>query len=154
MSTRWQRGGKRPTDPRLRVFQNIDMSGGPHACWPWKLKLNDKGLPYQSVNGKKRLAYRLTYELVHGTVPDDLVLRHSCDNPVCCNPYHLTPGTHQENMNDMKERERHGLPHHTVRAIRKLGAEKVTHKEIAERYGIARTTVTDIINRRYYQHVE
>jgi len=148
---RWK---KTHGDPRLRVFNNIDMSGGPDACWPWKLKLSDKGLPYQSIEGKKYLAHRLVYELAHGQIPDGMVLRHKCDNPPCCNPSHLIPGTHQQNMDDMKERERHGLPRHTVRAIRKLGGEGVTHAEIAKLYGVARSTVTDIINRRYYQGVD
>jgi predicted transcriptional regulator len=56
-------------------------------------------------------------------------------------------------MNDMKERERHGLPHHTVRAIRKLGEVGLSHKSIGDRFGIARSTVSEIIERKNYQHV-
>jgi hypothetical protein len=138
------------------VFQSIDMSGGPDACWPFKGKLNSKGRPYFTANGEKFLAYRLAYELVHGFGKlDGVMARHTCDNEVCCNPKHIVPGGQQDNMNDMKERERHGLPHHTVRAIRKLGAKEngPTHEEIAELYGIGRSTVTEIINRTNYQHV-
>lgn len=53
----------------------------------------------------------------------------------------------------MKGRERHGLPHHTIRAIRKLGDHGINHRVIAERFGIGRSTVTEIINCTNYSHV-
>ncbi len=139
------------------VFRSVDMSGGRDACWPFKGKLNGKGRPYFTVSGKKHLAYRLTTDLVKGEeYLKDQIARHTCDNEVCCNPSHIIPGAHQDNMNDMKERERHGLPHHTVRAIRKLASKQdgQTHAEIGELYGIARSTVTEIVTRKNYDHVK
>lgn len=139
------------------VFRSIDMSGGPDACWPFKGKLNSKGRPYFTANGEKFLAYRLAYELVNGEgTLKDVIARHKCDNETCCNPKHIEKGDHQENMNDMKERERHGLPHHTVRAIRKLAAKDngPSHQDIADLYGIGRSTVTEIVNRTNYEHVK
>jgi hypothetical protein len=133
------------------------MSGGADACWPFKGKLNGKGRPYFTVAGKKHLAYRLAYELVNGDdTLEGVMARHTCDNEVCCNPRHIVPGDQQQNMNDMKERERHGIPHHAVRAIRKLGntPNGPTHAEIAELYGMARSTVTEIINGKNYGHVK
>lgn len=130
------------------------MKAGTDACWPFTGKVNNKGRPYFTVDGKKHLVYRLVYELVTGESLEGFIARHKCDNEICCNPRHIEKGDHQENMNDMKERERHGLPHHTVRAIRKLGAVGIEHKVIAERYGIGRSTVTEIINRVNYQHVK
>jgi hypothetical protein len=141
----------KPTD----VFKYVDMSGGHDACWPFTGKVNNKGRPYFTCDGKKHLVYRLVYELVKGEgALKDVIARHKCDNEICCNPNHIEKGDHQQNMNDMKERERHGLPHHTVRAIRKLGSIGRTHEEIAELYGIGRSTVTEIINRTNYAHVE
>lgn len=136
------------------------MTGGPDACWPWKGSLaGGKGRPYFTVDGKKVLAYRLVYELVSGEkLEDDDVIRHTCDNGAsgigCCNPAHLVKGTHQENMDDMKERQRHGLPHNTVRAIRRLLEEGQTHETIARLYGISREAVTHINNKRAYRDVE
>jgi hypothetical protein len=137
------------------VFRSIDMTGGPDACWPFKGALNAKGRPYFTLSGKKVLAYRLAYELVNGEgTLTDTIARHTCDNEACCNPRHIVKGTHQQNMNDMKERERHGLPHHTVRAIRTLASKGTTHQDIADLYGIGRSTVTEIVNRTNYNHVE
>lgn len=136
------------------VFKLIDMSGGPNTCWPFTGALNNKGRPYFTVAGKKHLAYRLVYELVNGEGSlVGSIARHKCDNEICCNPAHVEPGDHQDNMNDMKERERHGLPHHTIRAIRTLGDAGINHRVIADRFGIARSTVSEIVERKSYQHV-
>jgi hypothetical protein len=42
----------------------------------------------------------------HGEIPDGMFLLHQCDNKICVNPEHLKPGTHAENMAEMKERGR------------------------------------------------
>ena len=52
--------------------------------------------------------HRVVYEAVNGPIPDGLVVRHTCDNPPCCNPDHLVVGTQAENMRDRDERGRHG----------------------------------------------
>jgi hypothetical protein len=138
------------------VFRLVDMTSGPESCWPFKGKLNSKGRPYFTADGTKYLAYRLTYELVNGWgTLDNVIARHTCDNEKCCNPRHIVKGDHQENMNDMKERERHGLPHHTIRAIRKLAAKEngPSHADIADLYGIGRSTVTEIVSGVHYSHV-
>ena len=142
----------KPTD----VFKYINMHDGDrNMCWEFTGKVNNKGRPYFACGGKKHLVYRLVYELVVGDGKlEGVMARHTCDNEICCNPYHIVPGDHQQNMNDMKERERHGLPHHTVRAIRKLGDAGISHKVIADRFGIGRSTVTEIINRDNYGHVK
>jgi hypothetical protein len=45
-----------------------------------------------------RDAHRVVYEALVGPVPEGLELDHTCDNPPCCNPGHLEPVTHAENM--------------------------------------------------------
>jgi len=138
----------------IDVFKHVDMSGGVDACWPWKRQLH-KGRPYFDVGGKKRLAYRITYELYHGVELDsDTMLLHQCDNSQCCNPRHVRPGKHQENMDEMVDRERHGLPHHAVRGIRKLLMRGDTHQSIADLYGVSRETITAINNNRRREKVK
>lgn len=156
--------GKRNT--ATDVFTKIDMRDGDRSqCWPYLGGHSDKGIPYYDYGGKKHVAYRVVFELVKGPLGKDEIPRHTCDHGapaflskevagVCCNPFHLERGTHQDNMNDMKQRERHGLPHHTVRAIKKLIEEGRTHAVIAELYGISRETVSAIAQGRNYKHVE
>ena len=124
----------------------IDMKNGDKdECWTWKGKLNAKdGRPYYTIEGSRRTAYGLVLELHIGEPANGRQALHSCDNPVCCNPHHLKWGSHQDNMNDMVERERHGMPKTVVRAILKLRKEGQTQQHIANLYGVSRETISAI----------
>jgi hypothetical protein len=136
-----------PTD----VFKHIDMKGGdPDVCWPWKGKTNAKdGRPYFTIQGKRRPSYTIVIELHTGEAQEGRIARHSCDNPICCNPNHLSWGSHQDNMNDMKERDRHGVPKTVANAIRKLySTGNTTQQEIADLYGLSREAISAITTGR------
>jgi hypothetical protein len=144
------------------VFKLVEMRG-PDECWPftgqaWGGRAREPR-PYFMSNSRRMIAYRWVFELVNGVTltPDQLIL-HSCDNggaPIgCCNPAHLRLGTTAENMDDMKMRERHGLPHTVVRAIRRLLEQGQTQDEIARLYGLTREVVSSIATKRVYQHVK
>ena len=132
------------------IFKHIDMKGGNvNECWEWKGKLNPKdGRPYFTINGLRRPSYAIVLEASSGESQEDRITRHNCDNPICCNPNHLVWGDHQDNMNDMKKRERHGLPKIVIRAIRKLLHKGQSQSKIAELYGISRETVSSISTNR------
>ena len=144
----------RKSNQPVDVFKHIDMSGGPEACWPFTGGLNSEGRPYFQVDGKKILAYRLTWELFTGEQLGDRLLRHKCDNQVCCNPRHGEPGNHDENMNDMKTRERHGLTHHMIRVIKKQISLGFKDEYIASMTGLTRETIRDIRLEKNYAHVK
>lgn len=55
---------------------------------------------------KRVQAHRFAWEAVNGPIPIGKIVRHSCDNPCCCNPAHLLVGTHAENSADMVSRDR------------------------------------------------
>lgn len=156
----------RPKNKRTDVWQYINMQGGDKSkCWEWTGGLSGRDKrPYFNVDGKRQLAYRIVFEDFFGVKLDNgEVVRHKCDNKVCCNPHHHERGTHQENMDDMKERERHGLPHHTVKAIRKALrniAEKNSRmptyddfKFVADIFGQSVSNIKHIYYGRTYQHV-
>lgn len=76
------------------------------SCWEWTASTRKDGYG-QVWQGKALLsAHRVAYELRNGPLPEGYVLRHTCDNPRCCNPNHLVAGTHEANMRDMKVRAR------------------------------------------------
>ena len=151
-----------PINNRVDVFKLYDMSGGPDSCWRWSGSVGGRASeprPYFQAEGKRYLAYRLVYELVHGvTLEPKQLLLHSCDNgsmPIGCgNPAHLSIGTVQDNSNDMTARQRHGLPHHVVNAIRNLLDQGKTQETIAELYGVSRETVSAIATGRSHSHVK
>ncbi len=147
---------------KVDVFKVLDMQGGDKdKCWLFKGVLNGKGLPYFQYSehgvGMKRLAYRITYELLHGvSLTSDQLLLHQCDTPACCNPHHTRIGTHKENMQDMRKRQRHGaLSHHMVINIRRLAdaPRSMSPDELSELYGVAPQTIRDVINRVTYRDV-
>jgi len=137
----------------IDVYKHINMhEGDTNVCWEWKLKTNQKdGRPYFTVDGKRRPSYAYVIETKTGETQDKRMVLHSCDNPVCCNPTHLSWGNHQDNMNEMKERERHGLPATVVRAIKTLLSDGQTHSTIAKLYGVSRETITAINNGRSHK---
>ena len=59
------------------------------------------------VNGKNTRLHRYLYEKQYGKIPDNMVIRHSCDNSSCCNIEHLEIGTQLDNINDMIIRNRY-----------------------------------------------
>jgi len=84
----------------------------PNGCLEWSLGTSEAGYGQISVNGKHVSTHRLAWELVNGPIPDGAHIRHYvCDNPPCCDPEHLRPGTAADNMADMiaKGRSRSGV---------------------------------------------
>lgn len=138
--------GNSPED----VFKKINMAGGDITqCWLWKGKVNKKdNRPYMTIKGKRRPAYVISLELFSGEVQAGRLACHSCDTPRCCNPHHLKWASHQDNMDDMVERERHGIPKTVVRAIRRLRIEGKTQQHIADLYGVSRETISAIDTER------
>ncbi len=81
------------------------------VCWLWAQSVDTRGYGH-FLDGKKIVrAHRRAYELAYGPIPKGegyhgTVVRHSCDNKMCCNPYHLRIGSHDDNMKDMRDRKR------------------------------------------------
>lgn len=69
-------------------------------CWEWSKSLFPNGYGQIRVKNTTFLLHRFTYELVYGTIPENLLVRHKCDNRKCCNPKHLELGNYHENNLD------------------------------------------------------
>jgi hypothetical protein len=80
------------------------------ACWPWTAMLNDRGYGMVCIHGRYHRAHRVAWSLANGIMMSaDAAGCHTCDNPRCCNPRHVWPGSIAENNRDMvaKGRSRH-----------------------------------------------
>jgi len=125
--------------------------GGPDECWEFDPASRDRdGYGRLRVGTKIVRAHHVAYALAYGPVPPGTKIRHSCDNPPCCNPRHLLLGTHQNNMDDMVARGRSltgarnpsaRLSQVQVDQIRRLRAFNMAPKVIAARMGVAQRTV-------------
>jgi hypothetical protein len=97
------------TEAEIGRFQSKIERGG--DCWLWTSETNNRGygrfIIYRAGRRVRILAHRLSYVLANGCdLDEETVLRHDCDNPPCCNPAHLRPGTQADNMQDAVERGR------------------------------------------------
>jgi hypothetical protein len=116
------------------------------TCWLWKGCIGTDGYG-QYTNSKDRSAHRYSYIINKGEIPKGLLIRHTCDVRRCVNPLHLIIGTHQDNMNDMKERRiiprrRAIIPNNSkltiddVKEIKILYGFGFSYRELAKRYNL------------------
>jgi hypothetical protein len=82
---------------KKRFWSKVSIAARSRSiCWPWTgYKRGDYG--YFKLGGKMRSAHRVAYEDLIGPIPAGLVVDHLCRNPICVNPFHLEPVTHQVN---------------------------------------------------------
>jgi len=72
-----------------------------NGCWNCINRHISKGYAMIRFNYKNYYAHRLMYELINKvTLKADIVVRHTCDNPLCVNPAHLILGTRADNVRD------------------------------------------------------
>ena len=141
------------------------------GCWRWTGVKNSDGYGNIKINGKHVKAHRFSYGIHHPiTLPmteNHLCILHSCNNPACVNPEHLRLGTHQENMNDkmIQGRGRGGnqkgeeignskLTEKQVLEIRnRYDAGGITQQKLADDYGVTRSLIGFVINRKIWKHI-
>lgn len=106
-------------------------------------------------------AHRLMYCLFN-SVPisaiKGLVVMHTCDNPRCVNPYHLTLGTQYDNIQDkvVKGRQARGEGHgmtklsplevSLIRDVYVPRHPKYGGAALAKRYGVSTSLISYIVN--------
>lgn len=101
----------------------------------------------------------VSYEHHKGTIPKGMVVRHTCDNPICVNPDHLILGTHADNRQDVIDRGREGdctpykITEDDVREIRRLHTDGLGILPIAARFKVGKSQISRIIRRERWAHV-
>lgn len=94
-------------------WDRVDTSGD---CWLWTgAKRNAGGYGQIVVDGRRVMTHRFAYELEYGPIPAGMVVMHSCDNPPCVRPTHLSLGSRSDNNQDRARKgrsatgDRHGF---------------------------------------------
>lgn len=141
-----------------RFWSHVDIRSA-DECWPWT-RSRSQGYGRFSVGGRRgrlAVASRVAYEITNGPLPLGVEARHTCDNPPCCNPAHLIPGTQAQNMADMVQRGRspkQKLTARDIRAIRRRRADGARVVDLATEYGVTPSNVSQITTGRTWKHLE
>lgn len=88
----------------LDRIARIAAAAGPDGCWEWDRYRTPAGYGQVRYDGRNWFAHRVVYTLLVAAIPDGLLACHHCDNPPCCNPKHIYPGTKADNGRDAYRR--------------------------------------------------
>lgn len=138
-----------------RFWAKVDKSGGPDACWLWTGSRNALGYGWASdANHRGVGAHRLAWILTNGN-PGPLFVMHSCDNPPCVNPAHLSVGTHADNLRDSsrKGRMHQKITDGQVIELRERAAAGESAAALGRAFRLSYTGAKRIIRGRMRPHV-
>lgn len=160
-----------------RLWKYVTRGAG---CWLWTGAVSHNGYGKLWTGTATVPAHRYSYTLHTGAIPDGLSVLHRCDTPACVNPEHLFLGTHTDNMADMVQKRRQyrtaprpSIPGATTGSVwirgskngnarltdekvvelRALHGEGWTQRELAERFGMDQTTISDVARRKTWKHI-
>jgi HNH endonuclease len=91
-----------------RFWSKVKIGESRDSCWTWTAGVDKNGYGKFQITCKKNgrtwqkhvRAHVLSWELNNGIVGRGRVVMHSCDNPSCVRPSHLSSGTNAENRRD------------------------------------------------------
>lgn len=150
----------------IRFWRFVDKRAS-NECWNWiGTKLNGYGrFSIGSKESGSDGAHRISWRMHNNAeIPDGMVVMHSCDNPSCVNPSHLSLGTYKENTADMiaKGRKRVVSPKGEGNGKSLLNEEKVriikqsnlSHAELARKLGVSPNCVRGVRIGRTWTHIQ
>jgi hypothetical protein len=163
----WKRHGdplkkvKFTANSRREAFEHYFTRGDPSDCWEWFGMKNRQGYGVVAFRYKVRLAHRESF-LFHNGFDAPQYVMHSCDNPPCVNPHHLSAGTPQQNSQDAVDRGLSArgsrqwysrLKEDQVLLIRDRLKAGESLTAIAEGHGVSRSCISAVKHRRTWKHI-
>lgn len=138
----------------------VENSSG---CHIWKGASNKLGYGVVRYRGKRWATHRLAWKLANNKNPGKMFVLHSCDNPRCVNPKHLSIGTQLDNVRDCISKGRRPvnrvigssnartkLTPSLVKLIRK---SKESRRKLGKEIGVDQATIRAVVYRRTWRHV-
>jgi HNH endonuclease len=131
----------------------VEDRGYVTPCWIWQRgsSQSERGGRYgttrKNVGDQIPIsAHRMMWERHKGLpIPQNFELDHLCRQTICCNPDHLEPVSHEENVRrGVVSRSLNKLCADDVRTIIQLRKEGWRFKRIGKRFGVASTYVQQI----------
>ena len=135
----------------MRKVKDIEYEVDSNGCWNCTSHALSSGYPRKMINKQSIQLSRFVYAEHNGAIPEDMVIRHTCDNPKCINPSHLVIGTRSDNMKDMVERNRinRGIVKLSERDIELIKyayhSEKYTERQLAKLFGVGISAIHKIL---------
>jgi hypothetical protein len=148
-----------------RFWSKVSICGD-EECWEWKGAINSTGRGLFTIKRINYKAHRFSWFLVNGEIPAGLLVCHTCDNGKCVNPNHLFLGTYRDNVLDMIRKGRGNvlcgendpkskLTEEQVKVIKSLWKPRqYSQYRLAREFGVSRTTIQSIVNRRNWKHIK
>jgi len=138
------------------------------GCWEWTASKNYFGYGRIGGEGGRKggtlKAHRVAWQIFYGTIPAGLCVLHKCDVASCVNPDHLWLGTKRDNTLDMITKgrglrgQKNGHAKLTPGLVPSLRQEYArggtTHQALADRSGLTRQGMTDVLSGRNWTHIE
>lgn len=89
-----------------RLFKGIDKAS--NSCWYFSGSKDRCGYGRFRIGKHYLGAHKISYLLMVGDYDQSsMEIMHSCDNPACINPSHLSAATHKDNIKDCLKKGRH-----------------------------------------------